>query len=168
ASWASTTPFGLRRCRKAASTLDFFRGTGWRAGFSDGWLQLGEWWTKHVTWGQNHGSLNEVLEFTDMPGPVIAGQPPHGLGGNRFNLLIHESGILLNEVPNQKRDVLRPLAKGRSGDGDNVQPIVKVTTEFLVSNHLSEVATCGCNHTRVYSSCMRAAQSLEFLLLQHP
>jgi len=168
AFWASNHPFRFLKSRQDAITLDFFKGTGLRAGFSDRLLQLGEWWTKHITWGQNHGSLNEVLEFTDIPGPVIAGQPLHGLGGNRFNLLIHESGILLNEVPNQKRDILRPLAKGRCGDGENVQPIVKVTTEFLVSNHLSEVATCGCNHTRVYSSCMRAAQSLEFLLLQHP
>jgi len=133
AFWASNHPFRFLKSRQDAITLDFFKGTGLRAGFSDRLLQLGEWWTKHITWGQNHGSLNEVLEFTDIPGPVIAGQPLHGLGGNRFDLLIHESGILLNEVPNQKRDILRPLAKGRCGDGENVQPIVKVTTEFLVT-----------------------------------
>src|SRR5437879_11857080 len=46
---ASNHPFRFLKSRQDAITLDFFKGTGLGAGFSDRLLQLGEWWTKHIT-----------------------------------------------------------------------------------------------------------------------
>jgi len=51
--------------------------------------EFSEWSLKGAATAQDHGTLNEILQFTNVPRPVPRHQPLHYDRGNRFDLLLH-------------------------------------------------------------------------------
>src|SRR4029077_18265200 len=55
----------------------------------------------------------------------------------------------------------------RNHDRKNVQPIVKITAEFITCNHLGQIAMSGGNQTHVDVMRAAAAKAFELLFLQN-
>jgi len=51
--------------------------------------ELSEWNLKGAASRQDHGTLNEILKFTNVPRPFPVRQSLHYSLGNRFDLLLH-------------------------------------------------------------------------------
>src|ERR1700733_14310805 len=116
---------------------------------------------------QNHGALNEVLQFPDVAWPRVAHHAFHGCLWNGFDLPVELLRVLVGVVPDQMRNVLGPVAQSRNGDREDVQPIIEILPEFTFCNHLSEIAMRGCYQPHIGLDRPRAAQTLEFPLLEH-
>src|SRR5262252_6873384 len=48
-----------------------------------------------------------------------------------------------------------------------IQPIVQIASELFFFHGLVQVAVCRSNQSEVHTQSVRAAQALEFLILQH-
>src|SRR5256885_9679715 len=90
----------------------------------------------------------------------------HGRSGNGFDLLFHPATILLGEIADQQRDILRSLSQWRNANGKNIEPIIKVAAELAVLDHLFQIAIGGRYESHVHFFCMSTAQSLELSFLQ--
>src|SRR6201997_1333635 len=115
----------------------------------------------------DYGSFNEVLEFTYIAGPRICNECVHGCFWYLFYVLPHPPGKYLGEMKDQLAYVLPALSQGRNHDRENVQPIVKITAEFMACDHLGQIAMGSGNQPHVDVMRAAAAQALELLFLQH-
>src|SRR5580765_2025988 len=88
---------------------------------------------------QNHRTLDEILQLTNISWPVIAHQCLHGFWRNDVDALIHLFAIVLHKMKGEERNVFPPLAQGREFDGENVEAVVKIGTEEAVLHHLSQI-----------------------------
>ena len=70
-------------------------------------------------------------------------------------------------MPNERRYVLRPFAKRRYPDREDVQSIVQVGAEMRIPHLDVEVAVRRANETNIHFDGARASQAFELLLLQH-
>src|SRR5580704_5680585 len=70
-------------------------------------------------------------------------------------------------MKNQLAYVLPALSQRRNHDRKHVQPIVKITAEFITCNHLCQIAMGGGNQTHVDVMRAAAAQAFELLFLQN-
>ena len=67
----------------------------------------------------------------------------------------------------EHRDVLAPVAQGRRGDGDDVEPVEEILAEALVPHELRQVLVGGGDDAHVHAQRARAPHALELALLQH-
>ncbi len=82
-----------------------------------------------------------------------------------LNPLPHAPGEYLYEVQDQLRYVIPSLPQGRYWDRKYIQPIVKIAAEFVVCDHVGQVAMSGGHKSDVNAMCATASQSLELLFL---
>src|SRR5205823_331129 len=75
----------------------------------------------HAARGHDHRALDDVLQLTDVPGPVVADQTVERLGGHAP--LAEVAHVLREEVFDEQGDVAPPLAERRGGDGHDVQAV---------------------------------------------
>jgi hypothetical protein len=73
--------------------------------------------------GQDDGAIDRVLQLADVAGPVVGGEQGQGLGAGADHALAFLDIEAADEVLDQGRDVLAPLAQGRRLDGEDVQAI---------------------------------------------
>ena len=74
---------------------------------------------------------------------------------------------LRDEVLDQRRDVLAPLAQRRNVDRDHVEPVEEILLEPAVGDHLPEVAVGRGDDPHVDLLGALGAERLELALLQH-
>src|SRR5205823_5076772 len=117
---------------------------------------------------QDDGALDGVLELPHVSRPGIARERRHGVGGDGLDALVHATRELLHEVPDERRNVLWPLAERWKRDREDVHAIVQVVPERPGGDHLFEVPVRGCDYPDVDSFGARAAETLELPLLEHP
>src|SRR5271157_5451099 len=72
----------------------------------------------------------------------------------------------LNEVLRQRPDLARSVAQRRDADLDHIEAIVKVLAEALLPDRLFEALVGGRDDARIDLQSLRAADSLEGLVLQ--
>src|SRR5688572_1516045 len=116
---------------------------------------------------QDHGSLNDILEFTNVSGPLPLRQSTHCCTRNALNLLSHAPRVLVDKVPHQVRDVITTFAQGWDSYGKNIEAIVEITPKLLVRHHRHEVTVRGSNKTNVHLFRAGAAEPFEFSFLQN-
>ena len=78
---------------------------------------------------QGNGSLNHMLEFTDIAGPCIACQQRNGVrceAGHRFLLGPTE---FIDEIPTEQRNVFYSITQRRKDDGDDFQSVQKILSK---------------------------------------
>src|SRR5208282_2291659 len=121
---------------------------------------------KRLPTSQDDRTLDKVLQFADVARPVPGRKPLHHGYGNRFDALLHLLGALLYKVADQQRNILPAISKGRDADGKHVQAVIEIVAELPVGDHLLEVAVGRRYKPYVDFARMRAAQALEFALLQ--
>src|ERR1700734_4165158 len=107
--------------------------------------QFTDWRFQYGTERQNHGALNEILQFPDIAWPRVAHHTFHGCCWNGFDLPVELLRVLVSVVPGQMRNVLGPVAQRRNGDRKDAQPVKEIVPECSFIDHLSEIAMCGGN-----------------------
>ena len=73
----------------------------------------------------------------------------------------------LDEMLDQHRDVLAPLAQRRHLDRNDVEAIEQILAKLAVGDQLAQVAVGGGNHAHVDALRALGAERLELALLQH-
>jgi len=107
------------------------------------------------------------LEFSHIARPTICNECIHRFLGYLFNLLPHTPGEYLSKMKYQLAYVFPPLAQGRNHDRENVEPIVKITAEFIPFHHLCHIAMGGGNQAKVDVMRAGTAYAFELLFLQN-
>src|SRR5216117_1782938 len=90
--------------------------------------------------GEDHGALDEVRELADVPGPSVSTERVQRLARDDLDAVVHWTPEPLDEVADQGRNVLGPLAERRDMDREHVQAVVEVVAEALFFHHPNEVA----------------------------
>src|SRR5207245_2147745 len=139
-----------------------------RGAFGDGsgGLELGERDAKVFPRREQDGALDEVFEFADVAGPGIVDERVHGVGGNVFNRFVQLAAVFLHEIAHEKRHVPRALAQRGRLNGENVQTVIEIAAEGFPGDEAGEVLVGGGDQAHVHAHRARAADALEFLLLE--
>jgi hypothetical protein len=116
---------------------------------------------------QNDGTLNHVLQLTDIARPLCAFEVVESTRIDAVNCAAEARGVLGHEVLHQVRYVFRALAKRRQLDRKNVQPVEEIATESFVANVFFQIAVRRRNYTHIYLDRLHAAKALELVLLEH-
>ncbi len=80
--------------------------------------------------GNDHRSLDSVLQFANVARPWLLLQKVHGVGRDPRDALVHLLRELVNEVIDQGGDVVLALAQRRQLDAKDIQAIEEVGTKF--------------------------------------
>ena len=71
----------------------------------------------HLIIAEENGSLDTVLQFPDIAGPVILGQGVDGGGRNPLYALPVFLGVFLEKIVREKKQVGLPISKRRKVNG---------------------------------------------------
>ena len=93
-------------------------------------------------------TLYDILQFPDVAGPRISQQDLHGTCADGF-VLAQLLVVFCQVHPDQRGDILRALPQGRDFDGNDVQTIVEVFSEFSFLHQVCQVPVGGGDDTDV-------------------
>ncbi len=127
-----------------------------------GWLQL-----EGSVRGKDYAACHVVLQFPDVPRPLVTNQGFHDLLGEGIDDFVHGGGELLDEIPHKLWNIRFSLAQRRQRDRKSIQAIIKIFPEFTVVNHLPQVPVRRHDHTNIDARGARAADRLKLALLEH-
>src|SRR5713226_6406989 len=130
-------------------------------------LQFAEWNVQDRSFGEDYRSLNKVFQFSDIPGPIPRFQSTHRSRGYGFDFLVHLMGIFLDKETYQQGNIPSPLTQSRHTNGKYVQSIVQVGAKFPLRNVHRQIPIVGGQQSDIHPDRPMAAESLEFLLLEH-
>src|SRR6185503_3153129 len=103
--------------------------------------------------------------LSDVSGPRLMAERVQGLGRNHLDLPTHADRETVDEMANERVDVLRPLAQRRDRDRKDGEAIVEIVAVALIVDHAGEIAVGRGDHSDVHLDRARAAEALELLLL---
>src|SRR4029077_8530486 len=106
------------------------------------------------------------FQLPDIARPFPSRQPSHYRRRNRFNLLLHLLGKLLDEVTHELRNIFFSVPQRRHSNREYMQAVVEIAAKFSRSNHLFEISIGSRNQTDIHLPGMSASQSFKFPLLQ--
>lgn len=141
---------------ESGAALDFRRGIPY---FADGGAEVG-------SDGEDDGPLDKVFQFADVAGPAPVDQGAHGFGWNLVDDAAHFFGVLAGEVTGEKRDVVGAIAKGRGGDGEDLEAVVEIAAEEFVAHHFGEVSIGGGDQTDIDGDGANATEAFERFFLE--
>ena len=101
-----------------------------------------------------------------FPGQSVLLECPGNGIGNRLDRFGHHARKPVRQMLREQRDVLASLAQRGKRDRKDIQPVVQIVPEPVLSNFVSQVAIGGGNHPHVDVHRARASESLELPLLQ--
>src|SRR6266478_1188209 len=91
----------------------------------------------------------------------------HGFLGDGVDGFVHGGRELFDEVPHELRNISFPFAERWQGDRENIQPVVQIFAEFIVSDHLPQVLVGRRDDANIDPRGTRASYGLELALLEH-
>ena len=133
----------------------------------DASLQIAQRYVQDRSGRENHRALDHVFQLADVPGPLILGQGVHRFRGDRVNRLVHSSRRLSHKMMHEQRNILGSFPQGRNGNGEDIQAVIEVAAKLLLQDHFFQVAMRRGDNANVHFLRPRAAQPLEFPLLQN-
>ena len=68
----------------------------------------------------------------------------------------------------QERNVARPSAQRRHGDGEDVEPVVEILAELALGDESFQIAVGGGDQAHVHFDRLDTAHAFELTLLQNP
>jgi hypothetical protein len=83
--------------------------------------------------GERSGALDRVAQLADVPGPRVALEARHRLGGHGELLVLAGEaalGDVVEEVLHEERDVLGPLPQRRQLDRDHAESVEEILAEL--------------------------------------
>src|SRR5262245_103922 len=90
----------------------------------------------------------------------------HCCFGKRVDFAIHESGEFTRKVSDQKRNVLRALAKSRHSNRKDIEPVKQIASKLPVGDHLRQIPVGGSDQPYINLDCVSAAHSLKLPFLK--
>jgi len=86
-------------------------------------FRIGKWNFEHRSRRENYCPLDDILQFTNISRPVVLHQRIHGFRWNRFDRFVAAASILLREVTDKQRNILRALAQRRNSNRKDIQAL---------------------------------------------
>src|SRR4029077_5565024 len=117
---------------------------------------------------ENYSALDHVFELADVSWPRVATECVEGLVGDQTNVPIHATRELVNEVMNERLDVLGSLPEGRYRDREDVEAVIEIVTEPLGSNHPAKIRVRRGDRAHIDPEPPRPAETLQLAFLQYP
>ena len=114
---------------------------------------------------EDNASLDEILELANVPRPQIRDKGRHRFRRNMFNLLSHPSGINLDKMCDQCRNVFPALPQRRQRYRKHIQTIVEVAAKFVALHHVTQIPVGRSDEPNVHLMSPTAAQAFELLFL---
>ena len=96
---------------------------------------------------QNSCPLDDILQFSNVPGPGVAGDPVHRILGYSFDVLAKLLRVVRQEEPCELRDIRAPLVQRGYLNGEDVQAVKKVGAETAGLDGLLQVSVCSITRT---------------------
>src|SRR5262249_39668234 len=115
---------------------------------------------------QNDGSLHNVLQLSDVAGPVVRPQKLQRRFVDTSNLLSHATGVPMCEVLHEQGNVLAAFAQGGQLQRKDVQSIEEVRSELASGDSLFQISIGRSDHSHVGADRPAASHALELALLQ--
>src|SRR4029079_11373095 len=79
--------------------------------------------------GDDHRTLDRMLELANVPGPTIIHQGGHRVRRHVLHVLFDANGRAPNEVVDQRRDVLAAIAQRRNSNDEGAETEIEVFAE---------------------------------------
>ena len=114
----------------------------------------------------DHRPLNHVLQLAHIARPRIRPQVIERPLVDAPDRLARLPRVAIDEVLDQQRDVVGPLAKRRHRDGKHVQPVEEIAAERARLDRRLQVAVRGGDHAHVDANRCASSDTLELTLLQ--
>ena len=107
--------------------------------------------------------VNAVLQFANIPRPVVIHDGVHGVGGNGVSV---PGG--LKEALDQKRNILLVFAQRWQRQAHDIEPVKQVFAETPRSNFALQIPMSGCNDADIHLNPLQGADRSELAFLQDP
>ena len=119
----------------------------------------------HAVLGEQHGAVHGVFQLAHVAAPEVVLQQFADLRAERRRR--HAVGLRVfgDEMLGERLDVLGTVAQGGQGDGHHVQPEIEVFAEIAPAHLFLEVAVRGGEQPDVHLDRLRAADAIDFPLL---
>src|SRR5262252_8745813 len=92
---------------------------------------------------QNEGAFDDVAEFADVPRPMMTRKLLAGGARDAFNFFIQSRRKGIQEMFGEEQDVFAAFAKWWKAKLDDVQPVEKVLSKFVLADGLDDVTVRG-------------------------
>src|SRR5580692_6300451 len=115
---------------------------------------------------EDYRTLDKVFQLTNISRPMPGGELLHGSGRYEFDPLLHAAAVLLREVSDQQRNIVRTFAQRWDADRKHVQAIVQVAAELAVLHHFLEIAIGRRHQPHIDSLGSVVAQPFKLTFLQ--
>ena len=122
---------------------------------------------KHRACPKSAGALDDIFQFAHVAGPVKLhehAQRFRGYAGERLSRLLRKTR---EKKFGQAGDVFLVIAQRRNIDRHDIQAVVEVLAERAFFERRAQVAIRGGDQAHIHFDGARAAEPLEFALLQN-
>src|ERR1017187_5154174 len=79
---------------------------------------------------------------------------------------MHLPGVLLSEVMREYGDIFRVVTEGRYRDRENLQPVIEIAAEELITHHLLQIPIGGREQADINQDGAGASEPFELLFLE--
>ena len=121
----------------------------------------------HSALGFHQGKMDGILQFPNISGPGVIHQHGQRILGKAPGMLSFLCGPI-EEMRNQKREIVFPLTQGRQANGYHVQPIIEIFSKILPFHFTPQVAVGGTDDAHIHRDGLFASHPLESSFLQEP
>src|SRR5574338_531275 len=115
---------------------------------------------------EHHGTLDDVLELADVPGPGILDEQAHRRRRDAADRESQTAVEPLDEVPDEIGDVLGAFAERRELDAHDVHAVEEIRAESSGGDVLLEIARRRGDHAYVDAAGRVVADATHLTLLQ--
>jgi len=115
---------------------------------------------------EDHGALDDVLQFADVAGPMVGLKNRHASVGNAADAYAVLAGEAGHELLGEEGHILHVPAQRGNMDGNNIEAKIKVLTEVLALDAFLEAAVGGGQDPHINFDGAIAADALQFALLE--
>jgi len=115
---------------------------------------------------KDYGAFDAVLQFTDVTGPVVAGQHVDRGGGNAPDIFVIGLAVFFDKEVSKKQDIGSAFAKRRNVNGKHVQPVIEILAELFFFDEAFQIAVGGGDDADIGFNGFGTADALELAFLK--
>lgn len=123
---------------------------------------------QRIPLADDYRPLDDAFQLTHVAGPAVFLKCTHGLLGDGLYLLADLGVEFGDKIINEQRDVLFALPEQRHGDGEHIEPVVKVFAKFAVLDLFFQIPVSRRNDPYINFYSAGTAQSLKLAVLNDP
>jgi len=122
---------------------------------------------KLAAFGQNHPTLNDILQLANVAGPIVALQFLHVELGQARTRNSKPAGGLFDKVISKRFHIFEALSQRRNFDGENAKTVIEVEAETPCFGLREEIAIGSSYETDLYRSRALVSHALKLPFLQN-